>query len=55
MNMNHVEALENKHADVDERLRQEMSRPSPDPVECSNLKRQKLALKDEIASESVVA
>lgn len=50
MNSNHVQALESKHASVDGKLRQEMSRPSPDAVECSNLKRQKLALKDEIAA-----
>ena len=52
MNSNHVRALEEKHAGIDGKLRQEMSRPSPDPVECSNLKRQKLALKDEIAASS---
>ena len=50
MNSNHVQALESKHASVDSKLRQEMSRPSPDPVECSNLKRQKLAIKDEIVA-----
>ena len=50
MNTNHVEALENKHADVDGRLREEMSRPAPDPMECANLKRRKLALKDEISA-----
>ena len=51
MNANHVQALEEKHAEVDGMLHQEMCRPAPDQIECANLKRRKLALKDEIAAE----
>ena len=46
----HVHALETKHAGIDARLRDEMSRPVPDDAAIQSLKKQKLRLKEEIAS-----
>ncbi len=51
MRNGHVEALENRHAAVDARLAAENNRPLPDTMACSELKKRKLALKDEIARE----
>ncbi|MEM7687412.1 MAG: YdcH family protein [Pseudomonadota bacterium] len=45
----HVHALQTKHAGVDAQLREEMARPSPDTAIIQNLKKRKLALKEEIA------
>ncbi len=47
----HLEALETRHAAVDARLAVETNRPLPDTIACSELKKRKLALKDEIARE----
>ncbi|MGB3740318.1 MAG: YdcH family protein [Pontixanthobacter sp.] len=46
----HVHALETKHAGIDARLRDEMSRPVPDGAAIQSLKKQKLRLKEEIAT-----
>jgi len=45
---NHISALERKHRDLDEGVRQELSHPSSDDLLVASKKRQKLAIKDEI-------
>jgi len=50
MESSHVAALQTKHAGLESRLHQEMSRPAPDEVTIKKLKRQKLRLKEEIAA-----
>jgi len=45
-----LEALRQRHADIDLRIDQEVHRPHPDEIQLQELKRQKLKLKDEIAS-----
>ena len=45
----HTQALTMKHADLEEQLRQERSRPAPDDVTIAQLKRQKLRIKEQIA------
>lgn len=47
-NTSHLEALATKHADLDERLRLERSRPAPDDATIAQLKRQKLLIKEQI-------
>ncbi len=44
-----VRTLQDKHADLDRMLDEEAGRPMPDTVVVHDLKRQKLAIKDEIA------
>ena len=44
----HLQALKAKHAALDEEIAQEMARPLPDEMILSNLKRQKLKIKEEI-------
>ena len=46
----HLNALQNKHAGLEARLRDEMARPIPDTATIQALKKQKLRLKEEIAS-----
>lgn len=43
-----VKALQDKHADLERILEDEESRPLPDNVVLHDIKRQKLAIKDEI-------
>lgn len=43
-----VKALKDKHADLERLLEDEESRPLPDTVVLHDIKRQKLAIKDEI-------
>ena len=45
----HVHALQSKHAGLEARLREEMARPSPDTATVQDLKKRKLALKEELA------
>ena len=45
----HTNALQSKHAGLEARLREEMSRPVPDTATVQALKKQKLRLKDEMA------
>jgi len=45
----HIEALKQKHAELETELEDENSRPMPDAGAIADLKRQKLAIKDEIA------
>lgn len=46
----HVAALQAKHAGLEARLNSELQRPAPDTAALATLKKQKLRLKDEIAS-----
>lgn len=45
-----LKQLKQKHADLDEALRREENRPMPDEALISQLKKQKLMLKDEMVS-----
>ena len=46
---NHLEELQRKHGDIERELDDAMNHPSADDLEIVNLKRRKLAIKDEIA------
>jgi hypothetical protein len=46
----HAESLRAKHAAIDLQIQQEETRPKPDDMLIAELKRQKLRIKDEIAS-----
>lgn len=46
----HLEALETRHARAQARISEEISHPAHDGLLVSEMKRRKLALKDEIAS-----
>jgi len=45
-----LSALTRKHAELDLELKAEASRPAADPIQVRQLKKQKLAVKDEIAA-----
>lgn len=45
---NHLEELQRKHGDIEREIDEVMLHPSVDDLEIVNLKRRKLALKDEI-------
>ncbi len=49
METTHVSALQLKHAGLDHKLQQEMSRPLPDLTMIQHLKKQKLRIKEVIA------
>ncbi len=44
-----IETLRSRHRSLEEQIDQEVSRPLPNPDMVSDLKRQKLRIKDEIA------
>lgn len=44
----HVESLNRKHAEIENVIAQEELRPQPDTVRLSELKKQKLRLKEEL-------
>ncbi len=46
----HIEQLKQKHSFLDTAIQEEVHRPHPDDVRLAELKRQKLRIKDEIAS-----
>lgn len=48
MESTHISALHAKHAGLDERLKTESSRPVPDTLLLATIKKQKLAIKQEI-------
>ena len=50
MQTTHQTALETKHATLDRRIEEESHRPMPDTAVLAELKKQKLRLKEEIAS-----
>ena len=45
-----VEVLKSKHHDLEEKIDFETCRPHPDDIVVADLKRQKLKVKDELAS-----
>jgi len=45
---NHLEELQRRHGDIEREIDEVMLHPSVDDLEIVNLKRRKLALKDEI-------
>jgi hypothetical protein len=45
----HVEALRAKHAELENLILEEEHRPHPDDITITELKRQKLRIKDQIA------
>ncbi len=48
MDSSHLNALELKHAGIERRLHEEMSRPMPDEATVQDLKKRKLRLKEEM-------
>lgn len=44
----HLKALKDKHSDLDIKLAEEEARPLPDSIKIQELKKQKLAVKQEI-------
>jgi hypothetical protein len=50
MQTSHHAALETKHAGIDRRIEEELHRPMPDSTLIATLKKQKLKLKEELAS-----
>ncbi len=44
----HLKELENKHANLEQRIKKELKSPHPDTLLLSNLKKKKLFLKDRI-------
>jgi hypothetical protein len=50
MASSHVTALRSKHAGLEARLHDEMSRPAPDMTTIQQLKKLKLRVKEEIAA-----
>ncbi len=45
---NHIEALRLKHQHLDDQIREEMLRPVPDMATLSDLKKNKLLVKEEL-------
>ncbi|MEE8351455.1 MAG: YdcH family protein [Rhodospirillales bacterium] len=45
-----IDDLKSKHHDLETAIEEENHRPHPDEIEISSLKKQKLKIKDEIAS-----
>ncbi len=45
---NHLDELQRKHGDIERQLDEAMTHPSVDDLEIVDLKRRKLAIKDEI-------
>jgi len=46
----HIDALKAKHASLEEAIEQENQHPHPDDLKIAELKKEKLRIKDEIAS-----
>ena len=55
MNNSHMSALQNKHAELEDKLEREENRPFPDTTLIHALKKQKLHLKDVIKQEAIPA
>lgn len=49
LSSSHSSALQNKHAGLEARLREELGRPSPDAGTIQQLKRAKLRIKEELS------
>ena len=54
VNNNHLSALRNKHAELEQRLEREENRPFPDSKTILDLKKQKLQLKDGLVQGSAL-
>ena len=52
MHNNHLSALRNKHAELEQKLEREENRPLPDSKTILDLKKQKLYLKEAILHET---
>jgi hypothetical protein len=50
MQSSHVQALQTKHDGLERQIHDELCRPHPDDVTLTDLKRQKLRIKDEIST-----
>lgn len=50
MATSHTSALTQKHAGLDAKIHAELQRPTPDQTRLTELKRQKLKIKEQIAS-----
>lgn len=48
MESSHVNALQVKHQGLEQKLREELGRPAPDPAKIQDLKKQKLRIKEAI-------
>ena len=46
----HTSALADKHAGLDAKIEAELQRPSPDQIKLSQLKKEKLRLKEQMAA-----
>jgi len=49
MDASHVSTLELKHAGIERRIEEELSRPLPDDAVLQTLKKRKLKIKEELA------
>lgn len=52
MDTGHISALHAKHAGLEARIRTEIARPAPDAMLLASLKKQKLAIKQELNQSS---
>jgi hypothetical protein len=48
MDTSHVSSLQHKHAGLERKLQEEMSRPLPDDAVVQELKKRKLRIKEEL-------
>jgi hypothetical protein len=48
MDTSHSSSLQLKHAGLERRIEEEMSRPMPDPAMLQELKKQKLRIKEQL-------
>ena len=48
MDTSHVSSLQLKHAGLERRIEEEMSRPMPDPAMLQELKKRKLRIKEQL-------
>lgn len=53
--LSHIEALQDKHAHLEQIIEKEQLRPDPDEARIHELKREKLKIKDEISALSGAA
>lgn len=51
----HLEQLNVKHAELEQKIQREMRSPMPDTVLLSQLKKQKLHIKDELIQKQAMA
>jgi hypothetical protein len=51
MHSSHAAALQSKHEGLEQRIREEMTRPQPDEALIHDLKKRKLMIKDELSSD----